>query len=187
MPSSLTAFTQEKVAMIIVPSWRILEIMTVNPDLQLKVVPVPVLPGSQPVSVASYWVEGVSKYSKNQKEAWSFLHFLSQKENMTKLYENEVKAHRLFGEAYSRVDLGASLKNDPFLGPVISQATIFESIPTISATHDGDSGLNDGINKYLEKAIGATAQGDSYESALKTAKEGVDEILLRFEIIQPDK
>ncbi len=185
MPNSLTAFTQEKVAMIIVPSWRILEIKTANPDLQLKVAPVPVLPGSQPISVASYWVEGVSKYSKNQKEAWKFLHFLSQKENMTKLYENEVKAHNLFGEPYSRVDLGSSLKNDPYLGPVITQASVFASIPTISVTFDGDSGLNDGINKYIEKAITATSQGDAYDSALKTAKEGIDEILGRFEIIQP--
>src|SRR3990167_6050786 len=114
MPNSVSAFIQEKVAMIFVPSWEILTIKSVNPDLQLKVVPVPTVPGGTPVSIANYWVEGVSRYSKNQPEAWKFLRYLVEKDNLTKLYEIESKLRR-FGEPYSRVDLGYLLVQNEFI------------------------------------------------------------------------
>lgn len=179
LPNSISAFIQEKVAMIIVPSWEIANIKAANPEINLKVVPVPSIPGSRAVSIASYWVEGVSRVSSNQLEAWKFLKFLSQKENMTKLYELESKT-RLFGEPYSRVDLAPLLADNEFLGPVIKQASSFVSVPTISRTFD--SGLNDNIIQYIANAINATAQGVSYEEALKTAKQGVDQVISQFQI-----
>lgn len=179
LPNSISAFVQGKVAMIIVPSWEIITIKTANPEINLKVVPVPSIPGSKAVSIASYWVEGVSRVSSNQLEAWKFLKFLSQKENMTKLYELEAKT-RLFGEPYSRVDLAPLLTDNEFLRAVITQANSFVSVPTISRTFD--AGLNDNIIQYIANAINATAQGVSYEEALKTAKQGVDQVLTQFQI-----
>ncbi len=179
LPNSITAFIQGKVAMIIVPSWEVSNIKTTNPEINLKVVPVPSIPGSKAVSIASYWVEGVSRTSPNQLEAWKFLKFLSQKENMTKLYELESKT-RLFGEPYSRVDLAPLLADNQFLGPVIKQANSFVSVPTISRTFDG--GLNDNIIQYIANAINATAQGVSYQEALKTAKLGADQVFSKFQI-----
>ncbi len=177
LPSSVTAFVQEKVAMIIAPSWQILTIKNANPEIDLKVVPVPVIPGSKQVSVASYWVEGVSRYSQNQIEAWKFLKFLSEKESLSKLYELQAKT-RLFGEPYSRKDLGPLLEENPYLGAVIKQAEFFVSVPTVSKTFD--NGLNDNIIKYIENAINATSQGVSYESALSTAQLGVEQVLSRY-------
>lgn len=181
MPDSNTAFIQEKVAMIIVPSWEILMIKSANPELTLKAVPMPVIPGTggEPKSLANYWVEGVSRTSKNQIEAWKFLKFLSQKETMTKLYENQSKS-RLFGEPYSRVDLGPILKDNDYTGAVINQAQNFISIPMVSNTYD--NGLNDEIVKYIEDAINATDQGVSYSQALSTAKDGITQVLKKFEI-----
>lgn len=179
LPNSTTAFIQEKVAMIIVPSWVILTIKASNPEINLKVVSVPEIPGSRPVSLASYWVEGVSKYSSNQIEAWKFLKFLTQKDTMAKLYQLE-STSRLSGEPYSRVDLGDILSQNEYIGAVIKQANSFVSMPVISRTYD--NGLNDGINKYLENAINSTVNGESYDSALKTAKQGVDQILSLYEI-----
>ncbi|MEK7070398.1 MAG: sugar ABC transporter substrate-binding protein [Patescibacteria group bacterium] len=179
MPSSINAFIQEKVAMIIIPSWQIPVIKKANPDLQLKVAVVPSLPGSKPLSVATYWVDGVSKYSQNQVEAWKFLTYLSGRESETKLFELQSKV-RLFGEPYSRVDLGDLLLKNEYLQPVIKQADAYRSIQTISKTYD--NGLNDEINQYLENAINQTVAGVTYEQALKTAKEGVDQVLTKFEI-----
>ncbi len=177
LPNSVTAFVQEKVAMIIVPSWQILTIKSANPEIDLKVVPVPVIPGSKPVSVASYWVEGVSKYSQNQVAAWEFLKFLSEKENITKLYELQAKT-RLFGEPYSRKDLATTLENNPYVGAIINQADALVSVPTISRTYD--NGLNDNIVQYIENAINSTAQGVAYEGALETAQSGVQQVLSRY-------
>lgn len=179
LPNSITAFAQEKVAMIIAPSWEIINIKAINPEINLKVVPVPSIPGSKPVSIASYWVEGVSRVSQNQLEAWKFLKFLSQKDNMTKLYELQAKT-RLFGEPYSRVDLAPLLTDDEFLGPVIKQANSYVSVPMISRTFDG--GLNDNIIQYISNAINSTVQGVSYQEALKTAKQGIDQVLTQFQI-----
>lgn len=180
MPNSITAFTQEKVAMIIAPSWQILSIKAQNPDIKLKVTTIPFnLPGNQPISLATYWVEGVSKKSPNSLEAWKFLKFLSEKENMTKLYEQQKKT-RLFGEPYSRVDLADKLISDDYIGVVIQQADQYKSLPLVSRTND--KGLNDGIIKYIENAINAAAEGVSYNEALRTAKQGVDQIYDQFNI-----
>ncbi len=179
MSNSTTAFIQEKVAMIIVPSWEVLSIKLANPDIDMKVVPVPVVPGTALISIASYWVEGVSRFSNNQLEAWKFLRFLTEKENMTKLYEIQSKI-RPFGEPYSRVDLAPILSQNPYLGAVIKQANNFTSLPLVSQTFD--NGLNDEIIKYLENAINSTIQGVSYKEALGEAKKGIDQVFTKYNI-----
>jgi len=179
MPNSLTAFIQEKVAMIFVPSWQILTIKSVNPEIEIKAIPVPSLPGASPVSIANYWVEGVSKMSQNQIEAWRFLRFLIEKESLTKMYELTSRT-RLFGEPYSRVDLAPLLIQNIYLGAVIKQANYFVSVPAISRTFD--NGLNDEIVKYLENAINATIEGVSYNEALITAKKGVDQVFNKYKL-----
>lgn len=182
MPNSLTAFIQEKVAMIIVPSWQILAIKGANPDLAIKVIEAPQLPGSKkPLSLASYWVEGVSKYSKNQIEAWKFLKYLSEKENMTKIYEQQSKT-RLFGEPYSRKDLASSLIQNQYIGAVIRQAETdaYISLPLVSRTYD--NGLNKGVVDYIENAINETVQGSSYSEALRKASQGVNQVFTLYKI-----
>jgi multiple sugar transport system substrate-binding protein len=183
MSNSINAFAKEQVAMIFAPSWEIIVIKAQNPDIKLKVVPIPVIPGttSKPVSIASYWVEGVSRFSSAQEqiESWKFLEFLVDKENLTKLYENQSKT-RLFGEPYSRRDLADLLVDNEYLGAVIKQGNNYVSQPLISRTYD--NGLNDQISKYIEDAINATIEGSSYAQALETAKQGVDQVLARFEI-----
>ena len=179
MSNSTTAFIQEKVAMIIVPSWEVLSIKSSNPDIEIKVVPVPVVPGTASLSLASYWVEGVSRFSNHQLEAWKFLRFLTEKENMTKLYEIQSKV-RPFGEPYSRVDLAPLLAQNPYLSAVIKQANNFYSLPLISRTYD--NGLNDEIIKYMENAINSTILGVSYKEALETAKRGIDQVFTKYNI-----
>lgn len=181
MPNSITAFAQEKVAMIIAPSWEILSINAISKDIKMKVIPIPKPPGGKQVSLASYWVEGVSSTSKNQLEAWKFLKFLSQKESMTKLFELENK-QRLFGEPYSRIDLAQTIIQNPYLGPVIQQAIddSYVSLPIVSRTYD--NGLNDEIRVYLENAINATISGVSYSDALNTAQKGVTQVFQKYKI-----
>lgn len=183
MPNSVQAFAQAKVAMMIAPSWEAMTIKSINPDLSFKVVPVPVIPGSRSVSVATYWVEGVSRYSKNQIEAWKFLTFLTEKSSQEKLFAAQSKV-RLFGGAYARKDLGQLLASHTYLGPVVKQAQSeggLRSAPTIDRTYD--NGLNDAIVGYIRNAINETAQGVSYEQALATAEQGVMQVLTNFRMI----
>ncbi len=177
MPDSLTAFIQEKVAMIIAPSWDVLSIKAANPDITVKVAPVPAVPGAPAISIANYWVEGVSRFSKNQLAAWKFLRFLVEKDSLTRLYENESKV-KLFGEPYSRVDLASLLIQNEYVGPVMKEAGNFVSVPAINRTYD--NGLDDQIVQYIENAINSAAQGVSYSEALKTAKAGVDQVFNQY-------
>ena len=179
MPNSVTAFIQEKVAMIIAPSWEAIEIKTANPDIDMKVVPVPTVPGANALSLASYWVEGVSRYSVNQIEAWKFLKYLVEKENLTKLYELQSRI-RPFGEPYSRVDLANLLVQNQYLGAVMKSANNYVSAPIISRTFD--NGLNDNIIQYIENAINSTIQGVSYSEALSVAKKGINQIFVKYNI-----
>lgn len=177
MPNSTTAFIGGKVAMIIIPSWEISLIKLVNPELKIKTAILPIIPGGNKVSLANYWVEGVSKMSKNQIEAWKFIKFLTEKENMTSLYKEETK-FRLFGEPYSRVDLAPTLVQNEYIGAVIEQAPIMKSLPIVNRTYD--NGLNDEIVKYIEDAINSTINGVSYQEALNTAQKGIDQVREKY-------
>ena len=179
MPNSILAFAQGKVAMIIAPSWEVLVIKSLNPELKVRTAPVPQIPGSKPLSLASYWVEGVSRQSKNQKEAWKFLQWLSKKENLTTLYENQAKI-RLFGAPYSRIDLAPQLLQNPYLSAIAKQAEYFISTYGISRTYD--NGLNDEIIQYLENAINAAAQGVDYQDAVNTAQKGIEQVFKKYNI-----
>lgn len=177
MPSSITAFVNQKVAMIFVPSWQIHSIRAMNPELQFAATSVPIVPQGQLVTLATYWVEGVSRGSKYQTEALNFLKFLSEKENMTILYKEQVKT-RQFGEAYSRVDLSQELLKEEYVSAVIEQAPYSKTLPVVSRTFD--NGINDEIIIYLRNAVNSTINGISYKEALDTAQKGIVQVLDKF-------
>ncbi|NTU46563.1 extracellular solute-binding protein [Candidatus Roizmanbacteria bacterium] len=179
MPDSITAFAQEKVAMTIVPLWEVLTIKAMNPDIKVKVASVPNVPGSKSISLASYWVEGVSRFSANQLEAWKFLKYLSTKDAEMKRFEAQSKV-RLFGQAYSRVDLGSMLSSNEYLNVIASQLDSVYSLPLSARTFD--NGLNDEIITYLENAVTSTTQGVSYSEAMKTAGQGISSVFSKFKI-----
>lgn len=179
MPNSIEAFAQEKVAIIFAPSWQIIRIKSLNPELPLKVAPVPKSPNNQSLALATYWVEGVSKYSKNQAEAWKFLKYLSDKDTQLKMYELQVKTRGL-GSAFSRVDLQDKLAQDPINSVVVQQANTYRSLPLADRTFD--KGVNDDIVGYLRNAVNSTASGVSYQEALKTAKDGVAQVFNRYNV-----
>lgn len=180
MPNDVVAFAQGKVAMIIVPSWQILTIKSVNPEVQVGVTRLPVLPGEdQPLSVASYWVEGVSRESAHQKEAFEFLAFLGSKESMIQRFSLQSKS-RLFGSVYPRIDMKELVKDNEYLAPVVAQAPYMKSIPTMSRTFDG--GLNDEINSYLGSAVDDATKGVSYQEAMQRANTGVQQVLTKYKI-----
>jgi len=182
MPNSIDAFVQEKVVMIIAPSWELVNIRAQNPNLKIRVAPIPILPGSDKgLSVSNYWVEGVSKHSQFQQEAWSFLKYLSSAPVMEQMYTAQAK-ERFFGVPYSRKDLADKLSGDQYFGAVVSQAgaDIYRSIPIIDRTFDG--GLNDENASYIRQAIDRSTDGVAYDTAMSTAQSGVSEVLKQYNI-----
>ena len=176
MDNSIYAFASGKVAMILAPSWRAFDVKHMNANLHFKITAVPQLPGNI-VNWASYWAGGVSAKSKNQVAAWTFLHYLIDKNTMIKMYGEEAKT-RLFGEPYPRVDLGSTLASDPYVGSYVQGAPTAKSFPLASRTFD--NGLNDKLIKYMTDAVNAVGQGTAPTGALQTAAAGFSQVLTGY-------
>src|SRR3989344_629010 len=178
LDNSIVAFAGGKVGFIFAPSWQIFNIKSLSPNLNFTVAPVPQLEGGTPVSWANYWVEGVSAKSKFQKEAFAFLNFLSSKDVMTKMFSEQTKGARFFGEPYSRVDLASTANDSEYLAPLLSQAPQMRSWYLSSRTFD--NGINDKIIKYFENAVTSISQGSSPQGALEGASNGVNQVLSEY-------
>ena len=176
LPSSTTAFATEKVAMIIVPSWRIFEIQQLNPNLRFGVTRVPQLPGTN-VTWASYWAEGVNKSSRNASEAWKFLAYLSQPEQLRKLH-TAASSVRSFGELYPRVAMAEELSGNALVAPYLEDALSADSWYLASNTHD--EGINDQLIQYYTDAINMVNQRGNSQEALQSILPGIEQVLTRY-------
>ncbi len=166
MPEANTAFAQNKVSMIFVPSWRILDILEANPTLNFGVAPVPQALPNKPASWASFWMLAVPATSKNPTAAWDFIKFITSEEQELALF-SEASKFRPFGAPYARTSLAAQIANDPFVSPVLETAPNAKSgyITARSGNDNAVKALKDAVNAVLNKYT------DS-QTALKNFKEG---------------
>lgn len=184
LPPSTQAFASGNLAMYFGPSWRAFEIKQLNPGLRFRTVPVPQLPKVNPtdkdVTWASYWAEGVWSKSKNAKEAWEFLKFLSEKESLQKMYEASAKTRR-FGEIYPRSDMASLLESDPVAGAYVKQAPYARSWYLASRTFDGPTGINSRLAAYFADSVNAIVdQGKEPKEVLETLAAGVAQVLSSY-------
>ena len=183
LPTSTAMFAGGKLAMYFAPSWRVFEILQLNPSLNFNTVPLPQLAkgssNQKDVAYATYWVQGVSNKGKNKTVAWEFLKFISSKDSLSKLFVNASK-QRKFGEAYPRVDMASLLTDHPILGSIISQAPNARSWYLQSRTFDGPTGINSLINKYFENAVNAVNSRDTAAKVLSTVAQGVLQVLKQY-------
>lgn len=176
LPSSTQMFTEGRLGLYLAPSWRAHEIRQANPNLKFKIAPVPQLVGRD-ISWASFWGFAVPSNSKNIKEAWQFIKFLTSQQAEKLAYQEAAKI-RLFGQPYSRIDLANELKDDPLVGAFVSQGPIYKSWFLSSRTFD--NGINDEMIKYWEDGVNATLQGQDPQAALQTVAKGVQQVLDKY-------
>lgn len=175
--NSTLAFANGKVAMILVPSFQIFNILNHKPNLNLKVAPAPQLPGtstSSAVNWGSFWVEVVPKKSPNAREAWRFLKFLTEKETLTTFYRTASQL-RAFGEPYSRMDLAETLSGDQYTAAYANQGKTYTTWYLNDATYD--ILLNDKIIAIFKEAVDKVAQGAGAEGALSEIAPKVQGVL----------
>lgn len=183
--NSTLSFAKGKLVYYFAPTWRFFDIknLSAGAKLNFKVFPVPQLPGD-PVYLSTYWAEGVSVKSPNQKEAFAFLQFLTKKENLTKLYSAQANV-RDFGEPYSRVDLTTNLSLDNNVAPFIVNANKAKSSVLASYTWDGATGINSRVAKYYSDAVNSVLRGGDTKTALTTVSQGVAQVLADYGIQVP--
>ncbi|OQX51022.1 hypothetical protein B5M47_02260 [candidate division CPR3 bacterium 4484_211] len=177
---ALDAFAEGKLAFFFAPSFRVLDIFGKNPNLPLGIAPVPQLaiddPETPTVNWGTFWVETVPKHSPYQKEAWEFLSFLSQKENLAEMFRlAQNTPGRPFGEPYPRRDMAEELANNQYLSAYIIQAPTYTSWNMADATHD--ELLNDRIVKILQEMINKVNRGAKIQDYLNEAAAKTQQIL----------
>ncbi len=176
-PQAISVFAGEKAAIYFGYSWDIFAIKAQNPSLQFSIHQVPYL--TTPVTVASYWAEGVSSKSMHQKEAMLFLRFLAKKETQQQLYSLESKT-RLFGELPARRDLAENLRENQLVYPFLQGAETAVSSYFVSDTYDNS--LNEQMNGYLGNAVRSVLGNVSPESASETLRKGISQVLVKYGI-----
>ncbi|MDD3711625.1 MAG: extracellular solute-binding protein [Patescibacteria group bacterium] len=84
LPSSVNMFTSGKLAIMFGYAYHLPIIKTTAPKLNFLIAPLPQIEGSSvPVNFANYWVEVVSQKSKYQNEAWNFIQFMTNADQVT--------------------------------------------------------------------------------------------------------
>jgi len=183
LDNSLLAFSKGNLAMYFGFSWDVFAIQKLNPNLNFKIYPVPNLYGKK-TTVASYWVQGVSSKSPNQKDAMDFMKYLAQKSTAQQFYTQTAKA-RAFGEPYPRKDLQSSLQENQLVYPFVEQLDDSGSSFFASDTKDGDTGINSMMNTYLQTAVNTIdVDGGSADSAVGDLDNGVSQVLQKFGVQQ---
>lgn len=166
-PEASTAFVNEQVSMIFVPSWQILDIITANPALNIGVAPVPQALANNPVTWGSYWMYVVPANSDSKTSAWNFVNFLSTEDSQETMFREASKV-REFGAPYSLVSLQGSLSTNPILGPVVQTAP-FATGGEI-ASRSGNRIQEDTLREALNKFINDTTNTLTIASVLSEAK-----------------
>ncbi len=183
MPPSTSAFANGKVAMYFGPSWRIADIKEMNPSLRFRTIPVPQLPKESPsdpdVNYATYWAHGVWNESKNKEAAWEFMKYLISAEALETMNKT-LASQQMIGKPYSRVDMREKLINDPYLGPLISQAPSAKSWYLASFTNDGETGINSQVSTLYQDAINSITDKSVEEEVLITLDQGIKEVLSQY-------
>lgn len=178
MPTSTVAFARGDVAMIFAPSWRIHDILAMNPKLNFGVAPIPKL-SDQRITWANYWAEGVSARSQKKDASYVFLKYLSQPEVLEKLYGSASQI-RAFGELYPRKDMADKLADDEYASVYLQDAPYSTGWYLSSATHD--NGINDQLIKYYSDAVTAIVGGKKAEDVITTIDLGTSQVLRQYNV-----
>lgn len=164
---SVRSFADEKVSMMLVPTWRLYELLANMQDpTVIGVAPVPQALQDTPVSWASYWTWVVPKSSPNPNESWDVIKFLVDQQQQTTLF-SEVSKIRPFGSIYSNVTLAQNLTTNGYLRPAIETASYAKT-----AEIAGRAG-NRRQYDALKQAVNDVLAGKSAGEALATAKEAI--------------
>lgn len=167
-PEATTAFVNEQVSMIFIPSWQILDILRSVPGMAIGVAPVPQALANNPVTWGSFWMYVVPKNSDAISTSWNFLEFMAS-ESAEKFIFGAAGRDRAFGAAHALTSLSSSITSHEYLGALVRSAPFARS-----GEIAGRSG-NRVQEEELAKAVNAILSGEmTVEEALSAAKTAIN-------------
>jgi len=111
------------------------------------------------VNFANYWIETVAKKSEHQNEAWAFLQFATDEENVIPFLEKSKKPTALLSLITSQVS------ENPILSPFIIQGLTAKSWYSGRKPVEAEAALENAIQKILAKDV--PEEGDPYAKVLQ--------------------
>ncbi len=173
-PEASAAFAQERVSMIFVPSWNLLDIVKARPDLSIGVAPIPQATTDSPTTWGSFWMYAVPSASPNKAAAWDFINYLTSDEAQLLQFTTAAQT-RTYGAPFSLISLKEQITSGPYssyLKPLMDTASYAKS--SMFAARAGNdtyvNGLKEAVNSVL--ASGGDIKSASAD-ALKTLKQKV--------------
>lgn len=119
--NSGNAFASRNVSMILVPSWRVNDILIANPGLELGVAPLPSARQDKPMNWPTYFVEAVPLSAQNTNESWKLIKHMSSEESQRDIYSKQVSTRRL-PSLPALKSLANTLDLDPILKTIANNA-----------------------------------------------------------------
>lgn len=171
LANDVTHFVRGELAMMFGTSWRALEILERTEDIDFGLAPLPRLTNNEEAYLSSYWGTTVSNTCRNSKEAWKFVEYLSQPEQLRRLYQNASKV-RAFGEPYSRVSMNSELAQNVYTSALAYMA------PYMKSWQFGEQTF---VENKLKEAI-TTQNDENYQSGESILRKAEQEINLQLAV-----
>lgn len=168
LPEASRAFAAEKVSMIFVPTWNLMDIVRSRPDLNIGVAQVPQAISDNPVSWGSFWMYAVPKNSSSSSRAWEFINFLSQDSQQLSLF-NEASKARPYGAPFGSVELSSQIGASPvskYIKPVLDMAPYAHS--NYFAGRSGNTAEVDALKKAVNDVLSGTSSEEALDTCQKT-------------------
>ena len=181
LPSSTQAFISGKLAFYLAPTWRIPQIKQANPAFNWKTHPVPQLPQAPVVNWSNFWVEAVPKSNENTQISWQLLKFLASSNAQQTLFQSANQA-RGYAQPPANKNLQNQIATNPLVAPVVQQASSAQTFYTTGTTHDGETGINSRLIKYLEDALNALSKNPNDEQVISTLQNGFNQVLSQYQL-----
>jgi maltose-binding protein MalE len=139
--------------MMFAPSWKAFDIILSAPQVEFGIAPVPQIGSNygtnNAVNYAMYWGDAVSKDCKNPTEAWKFVKYLSEQQQLRDEFQGASKI-RAFGQMYPRPDMKSEVSDNRYLTAYAQMSPTFESWQMGNQTYIEDilrTAINDvGVN-----------------------------------------
>ncbi len=183
-PDSIEAFARGQTAMIILPLYKIHDLLSFlrssNLTLDFAVAPIPQLPNSPLVTWGSYWSVGVSATSRQKEAAWEFAKFMVAPDSLRLVYQNETK-NSDFGRAYPRVAMAKEQTTNPYLAAYLAGAQYAKSWYLQSDTFD--QVFNDKIIASFKTNLASVENSGSSESVLKRLATEIQPVLKKYGVV----
>lgn len=118
MPNSLQAFAQGKTAFFFGYSYHLPILKNLAPKLNFAIAPIPQIENNPTINFANYWVETVSKKTKNPQFAWDFLQFATTNQQLILNFLNTARRPTALRKLI--VKQGEDLELEPFINQVLT-------------------------------------------------------------------